>query len=88
MLSLEELQKQIEEIKLRNKRVEAEKAWETSATRRLLILVLTYFVVVLFFIFAKLPDPFANAVVPSLAFVISTISVPVIKKWWVKKFLN
>ncbi len=86
MPTLEQLQQEIEEIKKRNRRVEAYKAWETSWTRRILILILTYIVIVVFFTFAKLPNPFLNAIVPSLAFVLSTLSVPVFEKWWLKKY--
>ena len=82
MTTIEELKKELDEIKTRNKRVEADKAWETSWTRKLLILILTYIVIVIFFLVAKLPDPFANAVVPSVAFVLSTLTVPLFKKWW------
>lgn len=84
MPTLEDLQKEIDEIKSRNKRVEADKAWETSWTRRLLVLALTYIVIVIFFFVAKLPDPFANAVVPSVAFLLSTMTVPLFKKWWTR----
>ncbi len=82
MPSLEELQFDIEAIKQRNKRVEADKAWETSWTRKVIILFLTYVVIVIFFYFAQLPQPFANAIVPAVAFVVSTLTVPVFKKWW------
>lgn len=82
--SIDELKKEIDEIKARNKRVEADKAWETSWTRRVLVLVLTYCVIVSFFLVARLPDPFANAVVPAAAFLVSTITVPLFKKWWLK----
>ena len=43
---MKELEKEIELIKMRNKRVEADKAWETSWTRKICIAVLTYLVVV------------------------------------------
>jgi hypothetical protein len=46
------LQKQIDEIKDRNSRVEIDKAWETSWTRKISIAMLTYCVVVLFFYFS------------------------------------
>lgn len=85
MTSLEQLQQEIEEIKTRNKRVELDKAWETSWTRKLIVLLLTYVVVVAFFFAARLPDPFANAVVPSVAFVLSTLTIPLFKRWWMKK---
>lgn len=84
MPTTEELQQQIDEIKERNQKVEADKAWETSWTRRLIILVFTYLVITIFFYSANLPYPFLNAIVPSLAFVISTLSISFFKKWWLK----
>ena len=43
---MKDLEKEIELIKERNKRVETDKAWETSWTRKICIAVLTYLVVV------------------------------------------
>lgn len=84
MASVEEFQKDIAEIKARNKRVEADKAWEESWTRKIIIFLLTYIVIVVFFFVAELPEPFANAIVPAMAFVLSTLTVPVVKSYWVK----
>lgn len=85
MPTTEQLQDEINKIKARNARVEADKAWENSWTRRFVILSLTYFVVVIFFMFAHLPKPFTNATIPTLGFVLSTLSMPIIKKWWLNK---
>jgi len=85
MISTEEIQKEITEIKERNHRVEIDKQWETSWTRRILILFLTYIVIVIFFYAAKLEKPFLNAIVPSVAFLLSTSTVPFFKNWWIKK---
>lgn len=84
MDNLEKLEQEINKIKERNTKVEADKAWETSFFRKTLIAILTYFVIVLFFYFADLPKPFINAIVPTLGFVLSTLSVPVFKKVWIK----
>lgn len=78
--------KEIESIKERNARVEADKAWETSMTRKIIIAVLTYVVIVLFFLTANLPNPFVNALVPTAGFVLSTLSLPYFKKIWLKEF--
>lgn len=78
------LGKEIEKINERNKRVEIDKAWETSFFRKTVVAVLTYFVIVLFFVFAKLPNPLANAIVPTLGFMLSTLSLPMFKKIWLK----
>ncbi len=85
MTTLEELKEEVDKIKARNERVEMDKAWETSWTRRLLILILTYFVVVIFFLVTHLPKPFVNSLVPTLGFFLSTLTVPWVKKIWLKK---
>jgi len=84
MLSNEQIEREINQIKERNKRVESDKAWETSWTRRIIILILTYLVIVLFLYMTKLPNPFLNAIVPAVAFTISTLSLPFFKKIWLK----
>ena len=78
------LEKEIQEIKQRNKKVEADKAWEISLTRKISIAILTYIVIVIFFYFAGLSKPFINSIVPALAFVLSTLSLPYLKKIWLK----
>ena len=85
MTTIKALQKEVEKLKKRNKRVEGDKAWETSLSRKVLIAIFTYIVIVLFFIFAGLPKPFINSIVPALAFVLSTLTLPLFKKFWLKK---
>lgn len=86
MAAIKQLEIEISKIKERNKRVEADKAWETSLTRKILILIFTYVVIVLFFIFAGLPNPYKNAIVPSAAFFLSTLSLPLFKRIWMRYF--
>ena len=77
---------EIQQIKERNKKVEADKSWETSLARKVIIMILTYLIVVLFFYFAELPKPWINSIVPSLAFFMSTLTLPILKKAWIKYF--
>lgn len=84
MATIEQLEEEINTIKVRNKRVETEKAWETSWTRRILISIFTYLVIALFFLFAGVINPFINAMVPALAFILSTLSIPYFKELWLK----
>lgn len=84
MPTLADLASEINQIKARNRRVEADKAWETSWSRKVVTSILTYIVVVLFFYFADLPNPPINSIVPSLAFVLSTSSLSFLKKLWLK----
>ncbi len=82
---IEKLQKEINEIKRRNSRVEIEKAWEVSKTRIFSILIVTYLVAVILFYFLESKTPWTNAFVPTLGFYLSTLSVSFFKKRWVKK---
>lgn len=85
MTTNEELEQQIKEIQERNKRVELDKAWETGWMRRIIIFILTYGVILSFFLISKLPNPFANALVPALAFAVSTLTVDIAKRIWLKE---
>ena len=85
MDDLTQLKQDIAEIKARNVRVEQDKAWETSAARKLLIAVLTYIVIVLFFLVAHLGNPFVNAIVPTIGFLLSNLSIDAAKKWWIRR---
>ncbi|HOG15132.1 MAG TPA: hypothetical protein PK674_00950 [Candidatus Absconditabacterales bacterium] len=79
------LEERVLKIEQRNQKVELDKAWETSWTRRFLIAIMTYITIVLFFLVAKLPKPFINSIVPTVGFVLSTLSLPYFKKLWIKK---
>lgn len=84
MTTRQELEQEIQTIKIRNKIVEADKAWETSWTRKIIIFLLTYIVITLFFIYAELPKPFINSIVPTIGFLLSSLSIPFFKKIWLK----
>lgn len=76
---MEDLQKQIDDIKKRNARVEADKAWERSWARKLIIALLTYIVIIIFFYTVHLPKPRLNAIVPTVGFILSTLGLDAIK---------
>ena len=81
-----DLEKEIKKIKSRNKRVELDKAWETSLTRRLCICVLTYIVVVVYSFAIRYTDNiFLSSIVPVIGFTLSTLSLGGIRKAWEKK---
>ena len=84
VVKMENTKEEIQKIKERNKRVEADKAWETSIARRGLITIATYAIVVVFLFSIEAPNPWTNALVPTIGYIISTLSLPFIKKFWVK----
>ena len=82
---IKELEKRIDLIEKRNKRVEGDKAWETSLLRKTLIIVLTYIFAVLYLTVAETSNPFFGAVVPCAGFFLSTLTIDFIKKRWLNK---
>lgn len=82
---IKELEKKIELIEKRNKKVEGDKAWETSLLRKILIIVLTYIFAVLYLKVADTTNPYFGAVVPCAGFFLSTITIDFIKKRWLTK---
>lgn len=82
------LKDEIEKIKARNKRVEADKAWELSKTRTIFIAVSTYLLIFAFMILIGDNKPFLNALVASIGYLISTSTYVVLKQWWLKRQRN
>lgn len=79
------LEERIAKLESRNQRVEADKGWETSWTRRIAIMVLTYATVVFYLQFVVHIDPWINALVPVIAYFISTLTVRFLKQQWIAR---
>jgi len=73
---------QIQAILSRNARVESEKAWETSFTRRCFIALLTYLTACVLLWTLGAPQFLLQALLPAAGYFLSTLSLPWIKKWW------
>ena len=85
-MSEKNLEKEIEAIKARNKRVETDTAWETSWTRKLCIMVLTYAVVVLYsYTISQVSNIWLSSLVPVIGFTLSTLSLGLVRKLWEKR---
>lgn len=83
--SIKIIQEEINSIKARNKRVEANKAWEISKTRAVFIACITYLLILLFMILIKEQHPFVNAFIAATGYLISTFSYDILKKWWLRR---
>lgn len=79
---MDNLDTRIERIEERNRQVELDKAWETSWVRRLLLAVFTYLAIGIYMWAIDLPRPWLNAIVPAVAFMISTLTMPWFKRLW------
>lgn len=79
------LEQELAAIKERNAKVEADKAWETSLVRRLFIAGVTYIVAAIYMEMAGLGNPILGACVPTGGYLLSTFSLPPLKKFWINK---
>ena len=83
MEKIQELENRIHQIELRNKSVETDKKWESSATRKIILMIFTYLAILSYFAAIGIERPFLNAVVPTLGFLLSTLTLPFFKKMWI-----
>ena len=87
--TLENLKLDIKKIKERNKRKKqksrARQSLETSMTRKVSIIILTYIVMVLVMNTLKMEELLINAIILTLGFTLSTFSMSLIKIFWLKK---
>ena len=77
-----DIEKRISAIEARNSKVELDKAWETSWSRKISITILTYLVVASYLIVIHKDKPFVNAAVPAIGFFLSTLVLRRVKDLW------
>ncbi|MFH1424054.1 MAG: hypothetical protein ABIG20_00040 [archaeon] len=83
MATIKEIEAEIKSIKARNKTVAADKAWETSFTRRSLLALFTYLAIGAYLYAIGVQSPWLNAIVPAAAFMLSTLTLPFFRKIWI-----
>ena len=80
-MKIENLEEEINNIKKRNKKVELDKKWETSLTRKICICILTYIVVIAYsYIVRNYSNILLSSLVPVIGFTLSTLSLKYIRK--------
>ena len=82
---IQNLEREVEALKERNRRVEAEKAWETSFVRVLSIALVTYIVAGIVLYSIGVTNFILAALVPALGYILSTQSLPRVKRWWMDR---
>lgn len=85
-MNSDQLEQEIKNIKKRNIEVGGNKAWETSWSRKFLIFIFTYLAIGIYLYIIDIDRPWLNAIVPALAFMLSTLTMPYFKKIWLKYF--
>jgi hypothetical protein len=83
-MDIKKLEERIDKIEDRNKKVESDKAWETSWTRRILLILFTYLSIGFYLNAVQISNPWLNAIVPAVGFLLSTLTLPFFKNFWTK----
>jgi len=79
------VEERIASIEERNIRVQMDKAWETSLMRRAVIAAITYVTALILMFVMAAPQPFLAALVPMCGYLLSTLSLPWIKQYWLSR---
>ncbi len=85
---IKQLREEIEAIKMRNRRVEADKSWETSWTRNVFIAVVTFMLAYILMLLITESQPLGKALVGSVLYLLSTQTYGILKKWWLRRKRN
>jgi hypothetical protein len=80
-----DIEQRLNAIEERNARVSADKAWETSWLRRGLIAGITYICAVILLNILGHDGAWKHALVPVMGYLLSTFSLPPIKKMWIER---
>jgi carbon starvation protein CstA len=83
-ITIGDIEHQVQAILERNERVEADKAWETSITRRTIIAGITYLTACLLLLHIHVEQFYWVALVPTGGYILSTLSLPWAKEWWLR----
>lgn len=85
---IQELQEEVERLKLKVKSDELKDQWHQSKVRIVYVSVTTYVVALVFMFAFDIDNPFLNAFIPSLLYVFSFQSLPFIRRMWTRNFLH
>lgn len=80
---LGKIEQELRGIKERNAKVEGEKAWEVSFFRKITIAVTTYIIASMALYAIGVPNFLLSALIPTIGYLLSTLSLPGIKDWWI-----
>ncbi len=78
------MHRDLSELQERNRKVELDKAREISKTRRAIIALATYLVAVIFLWTIGAPRPWLTALVPTVGFLFSTLTLPFFRRRWIE----
>lgn len=83
---MSDIESRLAAIETRNARVEGDKAWETSWVRRGAIALVTYICAIVLLTLLGHEGVWTQACVPVAGYILSTLSLPVLKSLWLQRF--
>lgn len=75
----------IKSLQERNRKVEADKAWEKSWFRRITIMLITYGVIGGYLNFLNVEKAWLHALVPATGYMLSTLGLGFLKDIWISR---
>jgi hypothetical protein len=78
------IENELQQLHERNRRVDLDKAWERSLTRRTFIVVATYVLALAFLWSIGNSQPLLTALIPAGGYFLSTLTLPFVRKFWAK----
>ncbi|MES2471172.1 MAG: hypothetical protein V4526_02995 [Patescibacteria group bacterium] len=85
---MKQIERDIQDIKDRNNRVEADKTWEVSVFRKTSLAVITYVVASFVLYFIGVSDYLISALIPTIGYILSVQSLPALKRSWQNRRKN
>ena len=82
---MQDIEERLDAIEERNLRVSYDKAWETSWVRRGLIAGITYVCAFILLNILGHDGAWKHALVPVMGYLLSTFSLPPLKKMWIER---
>jgi len=82
------LEEQVQKLNLMQKYDELKSKWDRSLVRIIYVSTTTYLFVAVFMFILEVDNYLVNALIPSLGYILSTQTLPSIKKAWVRYYLD
>ncbi len=79
------LEKRVAAIEARNQRVELDKAWEVSWTRKLVLFCIIFLLTFLFLLLIRDDRALGNALLAAVGIFLSTLTISYLKTWWISR---
>lgn len=82
------LEETVERIRLSGKYSNLQKNWENSRIRVITVAVSMYVLTLTFMLILQVQNPIVSALLPTVGYMLSTNSIPLVRRIWVRNYLR